>query len=81
MGHKYQVVQLGLGIAECHIGELGRVIILPTKNGSQISGSRIGFAQCRVLYWQIMWGNNIASLDCPLKPGHTDGVMLAIWRF
>jgi hypothetical protein len=43
MGHKDQAVELGLGISECNIGELGGVIILPTKNGSQISGSRIGF--------------------------------------
>ena len=42
MGHKDQAVELGLGISECNIGELGGVIILPTKNGSQISGSRIG---------------------------------------
>ena len=29
MGHKYQAVELGLHSAECYIGELGGVIILP----------------------------------------------------
>jgi hypothetical protein len=84
MGDNYWTLELAMEMwrFQCNVGKFDEVIMLPTKNGSQISGNSIRAGHVEISGAILM--NQGGGLCHPLKMRHKYGALefgLGIGRF